>query len=194
MTRLGIIYAIGFIIVACGLVFIAPRYYTQAREITRLRASNDSLVQAVFKPPMVDTVYLDTTIHVNVPVYYAVRDSVFIYDTLNVEVCRFLRTYRDTIPGDYLDLYYDLQTRGSLVGFDIWYDLRLPTIIKETPVVVLQPCPVHRKIGIWAETGSNLDGDIFLGGRVLYRNNYSGGYNYSPSTGTHLFTLGARLY
>jgi hypothetical protein len=190
MNKTQVVFFMLIFVMVGSFVYVVPRYYQLNKEHKQLQAAYDSLGAIVVLEPRIDTFYNDTTVYVQTNI--VVRDSFYIPDTFFVDVCKYLRNYRDSIPGDDLTLYYDLQTRGTLVGLDIWYNLHSPTtIIQYVPIHQQLPC-ITPKISIYGNsyimTDFKNDNRFFLGAS-LYYDKYGFSYSISPQPFSHLFGL-----
>jgi hypothetical protein len=194
MTR-GQVVLYAIILFCVGALFyVGPRYYVLNKQHQQLQANYDSLGKIAIMEPHIDTVYKDTTIYLTTKL--TVRDSIYIPDIQFVDVCRFLRTYRDTIEGDDVTLYYDMQTRGSLIGLDIWYDIHTPTTITHyIPIHTTIPCKI-RPWAFYVNTGvvTNLrDMEMYMGGSAYYKR-FGIHYNFFPGSTIHQIGVGVKLY
>lgn len=190
MNRTQVVFFMLILVMVGSFVYVVPRYYQLSKDHKQLQAAYDSLGAIIVLEPKIDTFYRDTTVYLHTNI--VVRDSIYIPDTLFVDVCNYLRSYRDSIPGDDLTLYYDLQTRGKLIGLDIWYNLHTPTtIIQYVPIHQQLPCNIP-KVSIYGNayvmTDFKNDSRFFLGAS-LYTDMVGVSYNVSPQPLSHLFGL-----
>ena len=167
------------------MIYLLPHHFSMRKKIADITAERDSLAQTIVSLPSIDTIYRDTTIYVNMPPVVSL-DSVL--DTFYIEGCNYLRTYRDSAKQEEITLYWDLQTKGTLIGMDIWYDLHVPLVITKTVPVHSTTVTNPKNLSFYGELGylytREMEG-VFIGARVSYKR-YGLGYSYAPNINGHL--------
>ena len=173
--------------------FITPKYFTDKKDIKELRRVNDSLLAYANADILTDTFFSDTTVYVpSKPII--VRDSIYVHDTVNFELCRYIRTYCDTFDGGDATVYYELQTTGTLDDIDLWYQLHVPREIIKTKTIVLPP-PHEPPFRAYMSMGVHIDDkvSVSVGGNIAMKR-WAVGYYYDIPESEHGILISRRLY
>lgn len=158
-------YIILGLVLLCGILFMIKG--------CKPTPSKTEYIDNVVAEHTYDTVYQKDTVVEFKTIYYPKVETITKIDyKVDSNLCKYERTYNDTVTNLQLDIYDKSKVIGMLQSHDISYHLKVPIIIKDSVVVtktVVQPT----KYGIYAlgEVGGNLNTlNASVGGALKIKN------------------------
>lgn len=128
-------------------------------------------------------------------IYYPKWDTIKTADTTwNADLCRFERTYSDSLSNDSITIYLNQETIGILKSSRISYRWKAPSVITTLSRTDTLIRPPKFQLYLNSTIGGNQDRlNIYTGATIIHKR-IEAGYSYGLLDKSHNIRVGLRLF